>query len=65
MSNMSDLSITIQDAIIAGNQTFEEIAADLNVPLEWVESVHEEMLEYESDGQPSEMDEWLDFDPDC
>lgn len=50
---------------MAGNMTFEEIAADLNVPLEWVESVHEEMLEYESDGQPSEMDEWLDFDPDC
>ena len=21
--------------------------------------------EYEDDGQPSEMDEWLDFDPDC
>ena len=65
MSNMSELSIAIQDAIIAGNQTFEEIAADLNVPLEWVNSVHEEMLEYEADGQPSEMDEWLDFDPDC
>lgn len=21
--------------------------------------------EYEDDGQPSEMDEWLDFDSDC
>ena len=21
--------------------------------------------EYDDDGQPSEMEEWLDFDPDC
>ena len=68
MSKMGDLMISLQDAIEAGELTFEEIAAEYDVPLEWVESANEELaLQYaaEYDGQPDELTEWMDFDPDC
>ena len=29
------------------------------------EFIPEEDEDYEDDGQPSEFDEWMDFDPDC
>ena len=64
MSRMSELSIDLQDAIISG-QSFEDIAAQYDVPLEWVLEAEKELLEYESDGQPDEAQEWYDFDPDC
>ena len=64
MSYMSELSIALQDAIISG-QSFEDIAAQYDVPLEWVLEAEKELLEYESDGQPDEAQEWYDFDPAC
>ena len=64
MSKMSELSIAIQDAIISG-QDFETIAAEYDVPLDWVLEADRELAEYESDGQPDELTEWMDFDPDC
>jgi len=65
MSKMSDLSIAIQEALMDGSKTFEEIAAELEVPLDWVLEADRELAEYESDGQPDELTEWMDFDPDC
>jgi hypothetical protein len=68
MSKMSDLSLAIQDAIEAGELTFQEIAAQYDVPLEWIESTAQELAEQyaaEYDGQPDELTEWMDFDPDC
>jgi hypothetical protein len=31
----------------------------------YLDGVDEDEYEYEDDGQPSEYDEWMDFDPDC
>ena len=68
MSYMSELAIDIQEAIEAGELTFAQIAAKYNVPLDWVVQVNEELAEQyaaEYDGQPDELTEWMDFDPDC
>jgi len=33
---------------------------------DWREGwVHEDEYEYEYDGQPDELTEWADYDPDC
>ena len=67
MSKMSDLAIDIQEAIEAGELTFAQIAAKYEVPIDWVECVNDQLaLQYaEYDGQPDELTEWMDFDPDC
>ena len=68
MSKMGDLLIAIQEAIEAGELTFQEIAAQYDVPLDWVVQANEELAEQyaaEYDGQPDELTEWMDFDPDC
>ena len=68
MSKMGDLFIALQEAIEAGQLSFQEIAKQYNVPLDWVESANEEVaLQYaaEYDGQPDELTEWMDYDPDC
>lgn len=43
-----------------------EMSGDVDAEEYW-HQVLEDMGEeyYEDDGQPSEMDEWQDFDPDC
>ena len=67
MSYMSELAIDIQEAIEAGELTFAQIAAKYEVPIDWVECVNDQLaLQYaEYDGQPDELTEWMDFDPDC
>jgi len=67
MSKMSDLMLSLQEALEAGQLTFQEIAAEYNVPLDWVEAANEELALQlaEYDGQPDEAQEWYDFDPDC
>jgi hypothetical protein len=67
MSKMSDLMLSLQEALEAGQLTFQEIAAEYNVPLHWVEAANEELALQlaEYDGQPDEAQEWYDFDPDC
>jgi hypothetical protein len=32
---------------------------------EWDPETTRSLSEWEDDGQPSELTEWLDFDPDC
>ena len=67
MSKMGDLMISLQDAIEAGELTFAEIAAEYDVPLEWVVQANENLatMYADYDGQPDELTEWMDFDPDC
>lgn len=45
MSKMSEMMIEIEEMILAGNFTNEEIAKVLNVPLEWVESTEQSMAD--------------------
>ena len=42
MSKMSNLLISIQEDLLAGRLTFQEIAAKYEVPLSWVDSVASE-----------------------
>ena len=67
MSKIGDLMISLQEAIEAGDMTFDQIAAYYEVPLSWVEEAYEQLCEaaFEYDGQPDEAQEWYDFDPDC
>ena len=67
MSGMSNLMISIQEDIEAGELSFKQIAAKYDIPLDWVESANEELaIQYaDYDGQPDELTEWMDFDPDC
>ena len=41
MSRMSEIAIEIEDLIMNGSLSNEEIAKVLNVPIEWVESVEQ------------------------
>jgi hypothetical protein len=50
MSAMSNKVLDIQDAIVdnvcaPGGLTFEQIAENLNVPVDWVEAEYEAMVE--------------------
>ena len=73
MSKISDMLLNIQDAIVdaGSNLNFEEIAAKIGCPVDWVESEYEAMYDAslwmgdDYDGQPDEAQEWHDFDPDC
>ena len=42
-----------------------EIADKLHVALDEVELILEEDRDEDYDGQPTELEEWMDFDPDC
>jgi orotate phosphoribosyltransferase-like protein len=43
----------------------QEIADRLEIAVDEVELIIEQELAYEDDGQPTEMEEWMSFDPDC
>jgi predicted XRE-type DNA-binding protein len=43
MSVMSELHLDIQDLLLQGNMSFEQIAALLEVPMAWVAEVSKEM----------------------
>ena len=66
MSKVKNMLMDIQDAIVdAGpDLNFEEIAAKIGCPVDWVEAEYEAMMD-DYDGQPDEAQEWHDFDPDC
>ena len=38
---------------------------DINYPHLLIDGVYPKDYEEEHDGQPTELEEWLDFDPDC
>jgi len=43
----------------------EDEVADMAHINELLPADEDEDEDYEDDGQPSEFDEWMDFDPDC
>jgi hypothetical protein len=47
MSNMSELSIDIQEDIQLGALSFPAIAAKYNVPLSWIELAWEDLCDQE------------------
>lgn len=67
MSRVKDVVFDIQDEIRSGELSYAEIAVRYDVPLETVEDILNDMIEAEEDydGQPTEYDEWMSFDPDC
>ena len=74
MSYTKDIIFDIQDEIERGDLSFAEIAVRYDVPMETVQDIFDDMClqeqDYEPDyddydGQPTEYDEWMSFDPDC
>jgi hypothetical protein len=47
MSQMSNLALSIEEDILAGELTFAEIATKHEVPVSWVAEVYCEMIEQE------------------
>ena len=47
MSKMSNLALSIEEDILAGELTFAEIATKHEVPVSWVAEVYCEMIEQE------------------
>jgi len=64
---MSELHMDIVDAINEGVLSFGRIAEIYGVTRADVETIYDEMMaqDGDGDGQPDEAQEWHDFDPDC
>jgi hypothetical protein len=56
MSAVKNLIMDIQAELTEGKLSFQEIAAKFEVPTSWVEEAHQEMVEWESEADPGEMD---------
>jgi hypothetical protein len=56
MSKMSDLMIAIQEDIEAGRLSFAEIASKHEIPLDWVDSVANEMADHYDDSMDGDFD---------
>ena len=56
MSKMSNLLISIQEDLLAGRLTFQEIAEKHEVPFEWVDNVAAEMAEQYNDSMDGDFD---------
>ncbi len=68
MSRMAELCIDIENMFFVDLMNVEAIAEELNVPLDMVKdyiSAYDDEIWDEDDGQPTESEEWRDFDPDC
>ena len=71
MGQMKELVLTVEDLLDAGYDEVD-IAAKLGLPLDIVEELvkqsDEERFAEDMAGmpyEPTEIDEWNDFDPDC
>jgi len=66
---MSELCIDIENMFFVDGMDAESIAEELDVPLEMVKDYiadnTKDWIWDEDDGQPTESEEWRDFDPDC
>ena len=69
MGRMSELCIDIENMFFVDGMDAESIAEELDVPLEMVKDYiadnTKDWIWDEDDGQPTESEEWRDFDPDC
>lgn len=70
MSKMGDLVLEIQERLTDGESVYA-IAEILKVPVDMVADVDADMVSYDEyvaenyEYEPTEYDEWMDFDPDC
>lgn len=66
MGYFSQLSVDIIQAYEDG-VAIEDIASLLNVRFEDVKDIIRDYIDgqFDFDGQPDELTEWLDYDPDC
>lgn len=67
MGYFSNLELDIE-SMTADGYSPAEIAERLEIPVDSVLAVLEKLEEegYDDyDGQPTELEEWMDFDPDC
>ena len=55
MSRMSDINLSIREYLLTGDYSNREIAEMLNIPVEWVNSVEDEMG-YSDDYYDDSMD---------
>ena len=60
----SDTYTLIQEELLRAELSYDEIADLFGVTTDVVAEAAE-FLTTEDDGQPSEAQEWYDFDPDC
>ena len=69
MGRMSELCIDIENMFFVDGMDAESIAEELDVPLDMVKDyIADDVKDWiwdEDDGQPTESEEWRDFDPDC
>ena len=56
MSKMSDLMIAIQEDIEAARLSFAEIATKHEIPLDWVDSVANEMADHYDESMDGDFD---------
>jgi orotate phosphoribosyltransferase-like protein len=64
MGYYSKLNTAVLELSVMGLSN-QEIADRLEIAVDEVELIIEQELAYEHDGQPTEMEEWMSFDPDC
>jgi len=68
MGYFSNLELDIE-SMAADGYSPAEIAERLEIPFEDVvavlEKLEDEAYDGDYDGQPTELEEWMDFDPDC
>jgi hypothetical protein len=64
MGAVKNMMFDVVELLETTDMTVEEIAAELQVDVDFVEQVLYD-LGTANDGQPDEAQEWHDFDPDC
>lgn len=70
MSKMGDMVLEIQERLIDGDSVYT-VAESLKLPTDMVQDVADDMKLYDDyvaenyEYEPTEYDEWMDFDPDC
>jgi len=62
---MSEICMDIENMFFVDGMDVESIAEELNVPLDMVKDYIADYDDEIDDGQPTESEEWRDFDPDC
>ena len=64
MGYFSKLNTAVVELAVMGLSN-EEIADRMEIAVDEVELILEREVADEHDGQPSEYDEWMSFDPEC
>ena len=64
MGYFSNLQLEVLELAHCGLDA-TEIAEKLHIAVDEVEIILGDEYDNEPDGQPTELEEWMDFDPDC